>query len=80
VGLPPSLVEFSSLHHFYKLSCSWLLGGCHHSCLLWLGLFIYSSMRDSPPPLFGAQCAPSSLLCVFFVVTAYYSVFFLFFP
>jgi hypothetical protein len=25
VGLPPS-VEFSSLHHSHKLSCSWLLG------------------------------------------------------
>jgi hypothetical protein len=24
---PPSPVEFSSLHHFHKLSCSWLLGG-----------------------------------------------------
>jgi hypothetical protein len=28
----------------------------------------------SPPPLFGAQGAPPSLLCVFFVVIAYYSV------
>jgi hypothetical protein len=26
VGLPPSPVEFSSLHHSHKLSCSWLLG------------------------------------------------------
>jgi hypothetical protein len=33
-GLPPSPVEFSSHHHFYKLSRSWLLGVCHHSCLL----------------------------------------------
>jgi hypothetical protein len=29
------------------------------------GLFIYSSGRDSPPPLFGAQGAPPSLLHVF---------------
>jgi hypothetical protein len=43
------------------------------------GLFIYSSVRDSPPP-FSAQGAPLSLLCVFFVVIAYYSVFFSFFP
>jgi hypothetical protein len=36
VGLPPSPVEFSSHCCFYKLSSSWLLGGCHSSCLLWL--------------------------------------------
>jgi hypothetical protein len=34
VGLPPSPVEFSSHHHFYKLSHSWLLGVCRCSCLL----------------------------------------------
>jgi hypothetical protein len=34
VGLPPSLVEFSSLCHSHKLSRSWLLGMCHCSCLL----------------------------------------------
>jgi hypothetical protein len=28
VGLPPSLVEFSSLHHSHMLSRSWLLGSC----------------------------------------------------
>jgi hypothetical protein len=38
------------------------------------GLFIYSSGKDSPPPLFGAQCSPPSLLCVFIVLIAYYSV------
>jgi hypothetical protein len=27
VGLTPSPVEFSSHHHFYELSHSWLLGG-----------------------------------------------------
>jgi hypothetical protein len=30
----------------------------------------------SPPPPFGTQGIPPSLLCVFFVVIAYYSVFF----
>jgi hypothetical protein len=50
VGLPPSPVEFSSHHCFYKLSRSSLLGVCHCSCLLWPSLFIYSSVRDSPPP------------------------------
>jgi hypothetical protein len=48
VGLSPSPVEFSSLCHFYKLSCSWLLGVCCPSCLLQPGLFIYSSVRKSP--------------------------------
>jgi hypothetical protein len=33
-AFPPSPVEFSSHHHFYKLSHSWLLGVCHRSCLL----------------------------------------------
>jgi hypothetical protein len=33
-GSSPCPVEFSSHSHFYKLSCSWLLGMCHHSCLL----------------------------------------------
>jgi hypothetical protein len=36
-------------------------------------LFIYSSVRDFPSPLFYAQGAPPSLLCVFFVI-AYFSV------
>jgi hypothetical protein len=79
VGLPPSPVEFSYLCHFYKLSCSWLLGVCHRSCLLWPSLFIYNSVRDFPSPPFGTQGAPPSLLCVFFVI-AYYSVYFSFFP
>jgi hypothetical protein len=38
------------------------------------GLFINSSVRNSPPHLFSAQCAPPSLPCVFIVLTAYYSV------
>jgi hypothetical protein len=50
VGLPHSPVEFSSHCHFYKLSCSWLLGVCCCSCLLRPGLLISSSVRDSPPP------------------------------
>jgi hypothetical protein len=39
-----------------------------------LSLFIYSSGRDSPPPLFGTQSTPPSLPCVFIVLIAYYSV------
>jgi hypothetical protein len=37
-------------------------------------------VRISPPPLFSTQGALPSLLGVFFVVFAYYSVFFSFFP
>jgi hypothetical protein len=44
------------------------------------GLFIHSSVRVFPPHLFGTQGAQTSLLCVFFVVIAYLSVFFSFFP
>jgi hypothetical protein len=74
VGLPPSPVEFSSHCRFYKLSRSWLLGVCRRSCLLQPGLFIYSSVRDFSSTPFGAQGAPPSLLCVFIVLIAYYSV------
>jgi hypothetical protein len=67
-------VESSSLCHSHKLSSSWLLGVQPRSpSPARPSLFIYSSGRDSPPP-FGAKGAPPSLLCVFFVLIAYYSV------
>jgi hypothetical protein len=71
---PPSPLEFSSHHHFYKLSRSWLLGVCCCSCLLQLAY-----CEGFPLPLFSAQVTPPSLLHVFFGVIAYYSVFFSFF-
>jgi hypothetical protein len=43
-------------------------------------LFIYSSVRDSPPCLFGAQDAPPSLLHVFIILIVYCSVSLFFFP
>jgi hypothetical protein len=43
-------------------------------CLARPSFFIYSSVRDSPPPLFSAQGAPPFLLHVFIVLIAYYSV------
>jgi hypothetical protein len=76
VGLPPSPVEFSSHCHFYKLSCSWLLGVCRSSCILWSMCLFTVPWGIAFPPIFGAQGTPPSLLCVFFVVIAYYSVFF----
>jgi hypothetical protein len=69
VGLSPSPVVFSSHCRFCKLSHSWLLGVCHHSCLLQL------ACEGFPlPPSFSTQGAPPSLLRVFFVVIVYYSV------
>jgi hypothetical protein len=75
VGLPLSPVEFSSL-----LSQVFLLlvaGHAPRSCrsLSSLpGLFIYSSGKDSLPPIFSTQCVPPSFLHVFIVLIAYYSV------
>jgi hypothetical protein len=70
VFLPPSLLQVFPL----------LIAGRVPLLLPSLaGLFIYSSVRDSPPPLFSAHGAPPSLLHVFFVIIAYYSVS-LFFP
>jgi hypothetical protein len=75
VGLPPSPVEFSSLRHFYKLSRSWLLGMCCNSCLLRPDPLVYLQFCEGfPSPTFGAQGALPSLLHVFIVLTAYYSV------
>jgi hypothetical protein len=74
VGLPLAPVEFSSLHHSHKLSHSWLLGMHPHSLRSLsrpLGLFIYSSGKDSLPPIFGAQCTPLSFPCVFIVLITY---------
>jgi hypothetical protein len=77
VGLPPPSVEFSSLRHPHKLSCSGLLSArprSHQRLSSLSSLFIYSSGKDSFPPIFGAQCTPPSFLCVFIVLIAYYSV------
>jgi hypothetical protein len=50
-----------------------LIAGCV-LLLLPAGVFVYSSRRDSPPPLFGTHVAPPSLQHVFIVLIAYYSV------
>jgi hypothetical protein len=78
VGLSPSPVEFSSLHHSHKLSHSWLLGASPRSHSRQPSLFIYSSGKDSLPPMFGAQCAPPSFPRVFIVLIAFTQ--FLFYP
>jgi hypothetical protein len=76
VGLPSSPLEVflpPPLSQAFPL----LVAGCMPPLLpspARPGLFIYSSVRDSPPLLFSTQGAPPSLLCVFMVLIAYYSV------
>jgi hypothetical protein len=67
-------VEFSSLCHSHKLSCSWLLGACPCSCSLLPGpaCFIFDEGFPSPP--LRCQGTPPSLLHVFIILIAYYSV------
>jgi hypothetical protein len=81
VGLPPSPVEFTSLRHSHKLSCSRLLG-VHpppiRASPARPSLFIYSSGKDSPPTCSELR-APHPLchvsLLFFLLITQ-----FLFFP
>jgi hypothetical protein len=77
VGLPPSPVEFSSHHRFYKISHSWLLGGAAapaswHVCLQLTGVGLlpspveFSSLRHSHKLsrswLLGTHSAPTEPL------------------
>jgi hypothetical protein len=76
-GSSPLSCGVSSLCHSHKLSRSWLLGACPRSSQSLSGLpslFLYSSGKDSLPPIFGTQCGPLSFPCVFIVLIAYYSV------
>jgi hypothetical protein len=75
-GSSPRPVQFSCLCHSHKLSCSWLLGVCHHSRSLQPGpACLFTVLGGIPlPQCFGAQGAPPSLLRVFIVLIAYYSV------
>jgi hypothetical protein len=74
VGLPPSPVETSSHYHFYKLSRCWLLDVCYCSC--WLESVSKQALLFSAQGalLFGVQGTLPSLLHVFIVLIAYYSV------
>jgi hypothetical protein len=80
VGLPPSPMEFSSNHHFYKLSCSWLLGTCHRSCLLRLAHLLTVPWGIASPPS-SVLRAPRPLCYVSFLLLLLIIQFFLlFFP
>jgi hypothetical protein len=65
MGLPSSLVGFSSHRPFYKLSRSWLL-----ACAAAPAFSSRLDVRDFPSALFSAQGTLPSLLHVFFVVIA----------
>jgi hypothetical protein len=78
VGLPPSPVEFSSHHHFYKLSHSWLLGVCRHSCLLWMACLFTVLWGISPPPS-SALSVPCPLCYVSFLFLLFIIPFFFLF-
>jgi hypothetical protein len=71
---PPSPVEFSSHHLYYKLSRSWLLGGCCHSCLLQPAcLFTVPLTLTLRVPL--PLCYVSFLLLLFIIQFGFFSVF-----
>jgi hypothetical protein len=70
VGLPPSPVEFSSHCHFYKLSGSWLLGVCCHSCLLQLAYLFTVHMGSGSSPLSCGVFLPPPLLQAFLLLIA----------
>jgi hypothetical protein len=77
VGLPPLLWSFppsATLTSFPAPGCWVCATTPGRASPARPSLFIYSSGKDSPPPLFGAQGAPPSLQCVFIVLIAYYSV------
>jgi hypothetical protein len=67
MGLPLSLVEFSSHRCFYKLSHSWLLGGCLcGSCLLWPIVYLQFTWEVGLPPSpveFSSHCHFYKLSC-----------------
>jgi hypothetical protein len=79
VGLPPSPVEFSFHHHFSKVA-GWMPPLLPSPA----SLFIYSSMKDCHSlPLRLSGYPALFIMCIFFVVVVYFSVFwvfFLFFP
>jgi hypothetical protein len=71
-------VEFSSHHPFYKLSCSWLLGGYCWSCLLWLACLFTVPCGIAPPSLFVVRAPCPLYVC--FLLLLFIILFFSFFP
>jgi hypothetical protein len=75
VDLPPCPVEFSSHRHFYKGSCSWLLGRFRHSCILWPTCLLTVLWGISPPPS-SVLKAPRPLCYVSFLLLLFSFSFF----
>jgi hypothetical protein len=69
VGLPPSPVEFSSLCHSHKLSCSWLLDACPCSLPLLSGqarlVYLQSQEGFPSPPLWRSGCPTLFATCLY---------------
>jgi hypothetical protein len=65
VGLPPSPVEFSSHCHFYKLSCSWLLGGATTPAFSIQLIYLQFHEGFPLPPLWCSGCPVLFAMCLF---------------
>jgi hypothetical protein len=63
----PLLLCFPPHHHFYKLSCSWLLGVCCCSCLLWPAC-LFTVLWGIPLPPSSVLRAPCPLCYVSFLL------------
>jgi hypothetical protein len=70
VSLPPSPVGLSSHHHFYKLSHSWFLGMCRHSCLLWSAYLFTVHVGSGPSTISCGVFFPLPLLQAFPLLVA----------
>jgi hypothetical protein len=77
VPLPPP-VELSSWQPLLQaFLCPRLLGGCHHTCLLWPACLFTVHLRDCPSPTLWSWRTLPSLLCVFFLAACLlFSLFF----
>jgi hypothetical protein len=80
VSLPPSSVEFSSLHHSHKLSHSWLLGACRRSCPLRPGPDCLFTVPGGIPLHPSLAVRVSLLLCYVSLLFFLLITQFLFFP
>jgi hypothetical protein len=75
---PPLQWGFPHTATFTSFPAPRLLGVCRCSCLLWLACLFTVPWGIAPPPFFGTQGTPPSLLCVF--CCCLFSLFFSFFP
>jgi hypothetical protein len=67
---PFSALQCNPPHDTYKLSCSWLPGVCHHSCLLQPAYLFTVHMGCGPSPLSCGVFLPPPLLQTFLLLVA----------